>query len=145
MHINSTQSAIFKPFYEKCHIEYTQIQTYRALPSELRSNIFMIENNCTSSLPGQSSKVYQREKGFESLMTRPLGYFNQCHSHLHSREYCPQTRRRVSHLFDRRYLPADCQNLINDHVCLVAGLHCLFQPGRATGLQMTCSKVLAKY
>ena len=29
--------------------------------------------------------------------------------------------------------------LINDHLCLVAVLHCLFQPGRVTGLQMTCS------
>ena len=126
---------MFKTFYEKCHIEYTQIQTYRALQSELTSNIFMIENNYITLPPSQSSKLYQREIGFEILVTRPLG----CHSNLHSREYCPQTRRRMTYLVDRRYLTADCQNLINDHLCLVAVLHCLFQPGRVTGLQMTCS------
>ena len=55
MYINFTQSAILKTFYAKYHIEYTQIQTYGALQSELTSNIFMIENDHISLLPGQSS------------------------------------------------------------------------------------------
>ena len=73
-----------------------------------------------SLLPVKILKLYQREIGFESPMTRPLGYFHKCNSHLNSRVYCHQTRSRITHtsLVDQLYLSANCQKLTLDHLIL---------------------------